>query len=174
MRLSSESANLEFDTFNQTITAGQSIPLQISQQVNWRTVLGEMYDKYDNFLIVFNSYGGFTGTNVTYNGSAASNALVWTVGITSDIQFLGNTVNAQLSNIAYFPTRFNLPAGNGYSLVNSTVNNGIVFQKPYNSTSQLTVSVYQVRNGVQCLLGVSTGSSTYDYNFSFSIYGLSE
>ncbi|MFY7886952.1 MAG: hypothetical protein ACOVOV_19120 [Dolichospermum sp.] len=174
MKLSAESANLEFDTFNQTINAGQSIPLQISQQVNWRTVLGDMYDKYDNFLIVFNSFGGFTGTNMTYNGSAASNTNVWTAGITSDIQFLGNTVNAQLSSIAYFPTRFALPSGNGYSLVNSTINNGIVFQKPYNSTSQINVSVYQVRNGTQCLLGVSTGSSTYDYNFSFSIYGLSQ
>jgi hypothetical protein len=174
MRLSSESANLEFDTLNQTITAGQSIPLQISQQVNWRTVLGEMYDKYNNFLIVFNSFGGWTGANMTYNGSAASNALIWTVGMTSDIQFLGNTVNGQLSNIAYFPTRFNLPSANGYNLVNSPLNNGIVFQKPYNSTSQLNVSVYQIRNGIQCLLGVSTGASTYDYNFSFSIYGLSE
>jgi hypothetical protein len=174
MRISSESANLEFDTFNQTITAGQSITLQISQAVNWRTVLGEMYDKYDNFLIIFNSFGGWTGTNMTYSGSAASNANVWTAGINSDIQFLGNTVNGQLSSIAYFPTRFPLPSANGYSLINSTLNNGIVFQKPYNSTSQLTVSVYQVRNGTPCVLGVSTGSSTYDYNFSFSIYGLSE
>jgi hypothetical protein len=174
MRLSAESANLEFDTLNQTINAGQSIPLQISQQVNWRTVLGDMYDKYDNFLIVFNSFGGWSGTNITYNGVAASNALVWTAGIVSDIQFLGNTVNGQLSSIAYFPTRFALPSGNGYSLINSTLNNGIVFQKPYNSTSQLTVSVYQVRNGTQCVLGSSSGSHTYDYNFSFSIYGLSE
>ncbi len=174
MRLSAESANLEFDTFNQTITAGQSVPLQISQQVNWRTVLGDLYDEYDKFLIVFNSYGGWTGANVTYNGSAAANALVWTVGMTSDVQFLGNTVNAQLSPIAYFPTRFNLPSANGYGLVNSTTNNGVVFKKPYNSTSQLNVSIYQIRNGTQCVLGVSTGASTYDYNFSFSIYGLSE
>lgn len=176
MRLSAETANLEFDTLNQTINSGDAIPLQVSQEVEWRTLLGDMYDRYNKFLIVFNSFGGYTGANMQYTGSGGSiQTLVWTCGITSDIQFLSNTVNGQVSNIAYFPTRFTLPAVNNYSLINSTVNNGIVFQKPYNSRSQLTVSVYAVRNGTQCILGVSgAGSSTYDYNFSFSIYGLSE
>jgi hypothetical protein len=173
MRLSAETANLEFDTFSQTINVGETIPLEISQQVNWRTLLGDMYDKYNKFLIVFNSFGGWTGPNITYS-LAGTNALVWTCGIDSDIHFLSNSVNGQLSNIAYFPTRFTLPPANNYALINSTINNGVVFAKPYNSISELTVAIYLVRSGTPATISVASGSSTYDYNFSFTIYGLSE
>jgi hypothetical protein len=171
MKLSDETANLEFDTLPQTIVAGTTVPLQISQQVNWRTVLGDMYNKYDKFLMVFNSFGGFSGSSsMNYNGGG--NNLVWTIGITSDISFLSNTVNGQLSSIAYFPTRFTLPI-NGFGLTNSSTTTGVVFQKPQNATSRLTIALYQIRGGAPCVIG-TTVNTTYDYNFSFTIFGLSD
>jgi len=51
MRLSAESANLEFDSLPVLFSAGTSYNVGFNGDVNWRTVLGDMYNKYDYFYI---------------------------------------------------------------------------------------------------------------------------
>lgn len=111
MKISGESANLEFDTGPMTIPANQSRSLFIIQSFNIRNVLGDMFDKYDKFLMVFNSIGANANSNLanTYTGGtvvAQTNTSIWTTGIFGDLQFVCNSVNGQLSNIGYFPPRY--------------------------------------------------------------------
>jgi hypothetical protein len=175
MRLSGECANFEFETGQVSILANVTYPFVVSNTVNMRTVLGDMYDKYNKFYIVFNSLGGFSGNaNLSYttSGATSQNALVWTLGMSGDLRFLSNTVNGQLSTIGYFPMRFTLPV-NGYNFLNGAITNGIVFEKPSNDIGTINISPYLIRGGAPANL-VCTANTTYDFNFSFTIYGLSE
>ena len=179
MRLSAESANLEIETGQTVVLADVVYPFAVTNTVNLRTVLGDMYDKYNKFYIVFNSYGGFSGnvalsyTTATTNASGQT-SFVWTLGMSGDLRFLSNAVNGQLSTIGYFPPRFTLPV-NGYSFLNAPQsNNGLVFQKPNNEIVQITLSPYQIRGGLPANLVCTGTTSIYDFNFNFTIYGLSE
>lgn len=177
MKLSGESANFEVDTAIITLGANESIALFRTQQVNMRTVLGEMIDKYEKFFIIFNSIGATTTTaGLTYTAGAITgqgNTAVWSLGISGDLNFLSNTVNGQLSNIAYFPTRFTLPV-NGSSFVNATSNNGVMFQKPNNDIVTITAAPYLIRGGGAGVAVAPAAGATVDFNLSFTIYGLTE
>jgi hypothetical protein len=174
MRLSAESANLEFDTFPVNFSVGTTYNVAFNGDVNWRTVLGDMYNKYDYFYIVFNSIGSFSSTNnMSYSAGSITGITggAWSMAITGDLQFLSNSVNGQLTNVGIFPDLFSLPV-NGYVFLNSTINNGIIFRKPLNSTSRITIAPYFLVNNQPAVAVVSTGSSQVDYNYSFVIYGM--
>lgn len=171
MRLSGETANLEFDSGNVSFLQNTPTSVDLTTTLNLRTALGDMYNKYNKFLMVLNSFGGFAGSVVTYTGQGSP--VTATVGITGDIPFLSNSLNGQISTVAYFPLRFILP-NNGYTSTNSTIQNGIVFQKPANEVATVTLTPYLVRGGAIALINSANSNSLYDFNYSFTIYGLSE
>lgn len=174
MRLSAESANLEFDSFPVNFSVGTTYNVGFNGDVNWRTVLGDMYDKYDYFYIVFTSFGGFSSTNnMTYSAGSITGITsgAWSMGITGDLQFLSNSGNGQLTNVGIFPDLFGLPL-NGNVFFNSTINNGIIFRKPSNSISRITIAPYFLLNNEPAVAVVSTGSAQVDFNYGFNIYGM--
>lgn len=178
MKLSGESANVEFDTGIITIPASGTYPLFLTQAVNMRTILGDMFDKYEKFLIVFNSLGATsTGTGLTYSAGTITgqgNTVTWTLGMFGDLQFISNSVNGQLSNIAYFPTRFTLPVV-GSVIANSSCTAGITFAKPKNDVVTLTMAPYLIRGGGAGIAVSPAGNSTtIDVNLNFTVYGLIE
>ena len=174
MKLSAESANLEFDSFPVNFSAGQTYNVGFNGDVNWRTVLGDMYNKYDYFYIVFTSFGGFSSTNnMSYTAGSITGISTgaWQMAISGDIQFLSNSGNGQLTNVGIFPDLFALPL-NGNIFLNSTINNGIIFRKPSNSISRITIAPYFLINNQPAVAVVSTGSAQVDYNYGFTIYGM--
>jgi hypothetical protein len=177
MRLSAESANVEFDTGPIEIPISSTYPLFLTQQINMRTVLGDMLDKYNKFMMVFNGIASTSSAAMTYSAGTVTtinNTAAWTCGMSGDLQFVGNTVNGQLSNIAYFPTRFTL-AANGSNITNASCINGVVFLKPSNSIVTINVAPYLIRGGgAGSVVTSGANSVTYDVNFSFTIFGLSE
>jgi hypothetical protein len=181
MKISGESANLEFDTGSLLVPANTSRALFITQTFNIRNALGDMMDKYDKFLMVFNSIGasasGTTANTYTAGAVAGQNqSSVWTTGIFGDLQFVGNSVNGQLSNIGYFPPRYTLPVAvsSPNSLSNFTINNGIVFLKPKNDTVTITITPYLIRTGGAGVVVAGTTDLTLDINMSFTVFGLKE
>jgi hypothetical protein len=174
MKLSGESANFEMDTGLITLGANETISLFRTQQVNMRTVLGEMMDKYEKFLIIFNSLGATTGTaGLTYTAgtiTGQNQTAVWTLGL-SGLDFICNTVNGQLSNIGYFPTRFNLPV-NASLFENSRTYNGVMFVRPKNDVVTITAAPYLIRGGGAGIAVAPAAGATVDFNLSFTIYGL--
>ncbi len=174
MRLSAESANLEFDSLPVFFSAGTTYNVAFNDNVNWRTVLGDMYNKYDYFYIAFNSFGGFSSSaNMTYNAGSITGISTgaWQMAISGDIQFVSNSGNGQLTNVGIFPDLFGLPI-NGSTFLNSSINNGIIFRKPLNSTSRITIAPYFLLNNEPAVAVLSTGSAQIDINYSFVIYGM--
>jgi hypothetical protein len=174
MRLSAESANLEFDSLPVFFSAGTSYNVGFNGDVNWRTVLGDMYNKYDYFYIAFNSFAGFSSSgSMTYNAGSITGITggAWSMAISGDIQFVSNSDNGQLTNVGIFPDLFTLPV-NGSSSLNSPINNGIIFRKPLNSTSRITIAPYFLINNQPAVAVLSTGSAQIDINYSFVIYGM--
>jgi hypothetical protein len=181
MKLSGESANLEFDTGTLTIQATQSLELFIEQTINLRRSLGDMFDKYDEFLMVFNSIGSSANSTTanSYTGGTSSNqnnTAIWTTGMSGDLQFRNNTINGSISSIAYFPPRYNLPVAtvaNGSNiLLNFPVNNGIVFLKPSNDIVRIKIAPYLVRGGGIGSVVAGAADLTFDANLSFTVFGL--
>lgn len=171
MRLSAECANLEFDSGSVSFPLNTNTSVAINASLNLRNVLGDMYNKYNKYIIILNSFGGFASTTVSYGGSAAAGA-VYSIGITGDLDFISNSVNGVASNIGYFPTRLPLPS-NGSAFTNSTMSNGIVFVKPLNDVVNISIVPYLIRNGTVAYIS-ATINALYDFNYSFTIYGLSE
>jgi hypothetical protein len=174
MRLSAESANLEFDSFPVNFSAPTTYNVGFNGDVNWRTVLGDMYNKYDYFYIVFNSFGGFSSTNnMTYTAGSITGISTgaWQMAISGDIQFVSNSGNGQLTNVGIFPDLFPLPQ-NGNFFTNSPNNNGIIFRKPLNSISRITIQPYFLLNNQPAVAVLSSGSGQIDVNYSFVIYGM--
>ena len=91
--------------------------------------------------------------------------------ITGDLQFLSNSGNGQLTNVGIFPDLFGLPV-NGNIFTNSTINNGIIFRKPLNSISRITIAPYFLLNNQPPVAVLSSGSGQIDVNYSFVIYGM--
>lgn len=175
MRLSDETANLVFDTGQFTVQANSTYNnLFISQNVNMRTILGEMYYRYKKFYIVFNSINGFSST-VTYTAGTVTgitNSSCWLCGI-DGLDFVNNNVDGQMSTIAYFPVTFALPS-NGYSpLLLTSTKNGIVFNKPLNDNVYININPYFISNLNKAII-VTTALAAVQYNLSFTIYGLVE
>ncbi len=177
MKISGECANLELDTGTITGASGLTYDLSlISFDVNFRQVLGPMYDKYDKFLIVFNSYCAWTNST-TWSTSTGVSALTttagWSLGM-SGLDWESNSYNGQLSTIAYFPNKITLPT-NGYTFFNSpSFGNGIIFRKPSSFITSLKVVPYSVRANGSAVSVVTAGTPTFDFNYNFSIYGLSD
>jgi hypothetical protein len=148
MKLSGESANLEFETGNITIPANQSRDILISQQINLRLALGDMYNRYNKFYIVFNSIASFGGANMTYSAGPTLTGITsqtcWLIGITG-LDFVNNSVNGAISKIGLFPTTISL-AQNSFTLGGQTQTmNGLVFNKPSNDIQNITIAPYLVR-----------------------------
>lgn len=179
MKLSGECANFEIDTggtnyFNAPFTG---IDMTFTLNVDMRQVLGDLYQKYDKFLIVFNGIGMFSALSgfVSSNGATGlNNTAVWTLGM-SGLDWINNSYNGNMNTIAYFPNRFTMPTNN-YAVTNSISNNGVCFRRPDNPYVKLTVAPYLTRNGGYALGAQSATSGTggWDINYSFTIFGLTE
>lgn len=181
MKLSGETANLEFDTGPLLVPATTTRDLFLTQTFNMRAALGDMFDKYDEFLMVFNSIGASatSASTNTYTGGVVTNqnqTAVWSTGIYGDLQFTNNTVNGQISNIAFFPPRFTLPvstvAASANVLFNFPINNGVTFLKPQNDFVTLTITPYLIRTGGAGSVTAGATDLTIDINMSFTIFGL--
>jgi hypothetical protein len=181
MKLSGETANLEFDTGPLLVPATTTRDLFLTQTFNMRAALGDMFDKYDEFLMVFNSIGASatSASTNTYTGGVVTNqnqTAVWSTGIYGDLQFTNNTVNGQISNIGFFPPRYTLPvstvAASANVLFNFPINNGVTFLKPQNDFVTLTITPYLIRSGGPGSVTAGATDLTIDINLSFTVFGL--
>jgi hypothetical protein len=173
MRLSGESANLEFDTGNITFLANTTRDIFIFQQFNLRVALGSMYNRYNKFYMVFDSAGSFLG-NPTYSAGSVTgitSVVGWLIGV-SGLDFINNSIDGVISKTALFPTTISLAQnGNSNGGLAFTMN-GVVFNKPSNDIQDISVQPYLVR-GLQPGKAVTGGVNQIgDYNFSFTVYGL--
>lgn len=169
MKQSFECANLEFD-YNYASGSAFTQSMTYSTQIDLIQVLGPMYNKYDYFIIYFNSIGTWcavtsysAGTAVSLNATA-----MWTLGV-SGLSWYNVNYNGNPNNLAFFPDRFTLPINN-YSGYNSGIQSGLVFRKS-NPIVNLSISPYLVRTGSSAN-AVNTANGGYDINLSFTIYGL--
>lgn len=172
MKQSFECANMEID--NSYISAiAFTKAMDYNATINLKAVMGEMYDKYDYFIIYYNSFGCWNAvTSYTAGAAVGLNATaMWTLGM-KGLNWMNSTYNGISNEIAYFPDRFTLPI-NGYGGYNSSIQSGIVFRKPDNPFVNINIVPYLVRTGASCN-AVNTGNGGYDINYSFSIYGLYE
>lgn len=174
MKLSDETANLVFDTGYFSVPANSTYDnLFISQNVNMRTILGEMYYRYKKFYIEFNSIIGFSSA-VTYTAGGVTgitNNNCWLCGI-DGLDFVNNNVDGKMSKIAYFPVTFGL-SSNGYNPPLSTsTKNGVVFNKPLNDNVYITIAPYYIGNLQKASLVTGAASIVCQHGLSFTIYGL--
>jgi len=172
MKVSGECASLDLDVGSRGATT--QIDLSMSFNVDMRQLLGDMYEKYDHFLIIFNSIGGWsnaTSYSTTSGTTGIAATATWTLGMTG-LDWEATTYNGLISNLAYFPTRFTLPVG-GYGSVNFVNNSGVCFRKPLNPYVTLTIAPYLTRGNSSGIAVVAAGNTAQvDFNYSFSIYGL--
>ena len=185
MKISGECANLELDcVINPPGGSTQQSDITVTYNINFRQLLGDMYGRYDEFMIVFDGIGGWsnaTSYNTTnsvltpsgYPAISGVNATgSWSLGMIG-LDWKYYSYNGNLSNIGLFPNKFNLGVS-GYTTTNfGTTNQGLVFRKPQNGNIQLTISPYLTRTQGTCV-AVTTGANIMvDFNYNFSIYGLS-
>jgi hypothetical protein len=176
MKLSGECANFEIDTGSVTYASTfTSENMAFTVSVNMKQVLGELFERYKKFMIVFNGismWGNVTGYTTTTGVTGLTNAAVWTLGMTG-LNWINNSYNGLSNNVGFFPNRFTMPTANGYSNTNATANNGICFDKPASNQVTITVVPYLTRQGGTAQ---ASGSATggWDINYSFTIFGLIE
>lgn len=176
MKISGECANLDLDTTSLSGLVNLDLS-SFSVDVDLRQVLGIMYDKYDKFMIIFNGAGGWTNASSYSSTSGTTNltaTTVWSLGM-SGLNWAFNSYNGTLSNVAFFPSKLTLPIA-GYGNTNfPNFRNGIVFRKPTgNSKVTLKIVPYLTRGSGTAIAVVASGTVQFDFNYSFSIYGLSE
>ena len=173
MRLSGETANFQLDI--QLLALANTVtPMFGDQVINLRTILGDMYYRYNKFYIVFNSTNSWTPGVVTYQSgtfTGITNQICWFLGITG-LPFINNTLDGRITNTAYFPTSFALALA-GYIPTNFSTNNGIIFNKPQNDIVTINVAPYYTRN-LTTGSALSTGNNVLWFSFNFTIYGLEE
>jgi hypothetical protein len=176
MRLSGESANLEFDTGLVLFLANTTRDIFVFQKFNLRVALGSMYNRYNKFYMVFNSVASFLGGGTTYSAgdvTGVTTPTAWLIGV-SGLDFINNSVDGVISKTAIFPTTISL-AHNGKNNGGSAFTmNGVVFNKPSNDIQDISIQPYLVR-GLQHGKAVTGGAiQTGDYNLSFTVYGLED
>lgn len=176
MKISGEQANFEIDTGSINYAgAFTNESMTYNVNVDLRLALGDIYNKYDSYLMVFNGISMYstistfsTTTGITGLGSTA----VWTLGM-SGLNWANNTYNGNINQIAYFPNRYTMPINNAYTTTNAVCNNGIVFRKSGNPNVTLSLTPYLTRQGGAGLAN-GTGAGGWDINYNFTIFGLSE
>jgi hypothetical protein len=175
MKISGECANFEVDTGNISYTAAfTNQDMTYNVNVNMRQVLGDLYDKYDKFIIVFNGismWGGVTSYSTTTGISGLGANTIWTLGM-SGLNWINNSYNGNINTIAYFPNRFTMPISNNYASTNATSNNGVCFRKPDNPFLTLIIAPYLTRQGGIALANQTGTTGGWDINYSFTIFGL--
>jgi hypothetical protein len=174
MRLSGESANLEFDTGNISFPINTTRDIFIFQQFNLRVALGSMYNRYNKFYIVFNSVASFLGATTTYTAgtvTGVTTSIAWLIGVTG-LDFINNSVDGVISKTALFPTTVSLAQNSNNNGGSAFTMNGVVFNKPSNDIQDITIQPYLVRGLQPGKAVTTTPQSIGDYNFSFTVYGL--
>jgi hypothetical protein len=176
MRLSGESANLEFDTGNIVFLANTTRDIFVFQQFNLRVALGSMYNRYNKFYMVFNSVASFLGGGTTYSAgdvTGITSSTAWLIGVTG-LDFINNSVDGVISKTAIFPISVSLAQNGNNNGGSAFTMNGVVFNKPSNDIQDITIQPYLVR-GLQPGKAVTGGINQIgDYNFSFTVYGLED
>jgi hypothetical protein len=174
MRLSGESANLEFDTGTILFPANTTRDIFIFQQFNLRVALGSMYNRYNKFYMVFNSIASFLGATATYSAGDVTNittSTAWLIGV-SGLDFINNSVDGVISKTALFPTSVSLAQNGNNNGGSAFTTNGVVFNKPSNDIQDISIQPYLVR-GLEPGKAVTGGVNQIgDFNFSFTVYGL--
>ncbi len=174
MKISGECANLDLDTG--TLVGNTNLDISImSFNVDLKRMLGDMYDKYDKFIIIFNSMGGWSNAS-SYSTASGTSGLtgvaLWSIGMTG-LDWVSNSYNGQDTSLAFFPNKVLLPVANYANNNFPNFRNGVCFRKPMNPNVILTLGPYLTRGG-STAIAVATGTVQVDFNFSFSIFGLSE
>ena len=178
MKLSGEYATLSLSYKTTNIQANVSSDITQSYTLNFRDVLNSMYDKYDKFLIVHSSSSGWT--NIANGGyiSAGITGMNANSGYIFGLSGLTFPLNTTLKNnndsIAIFPVKMNLGASTstqGYFSNNYDNSNGIVFNKPYSPTVNITLSILSVRTLQPVSINTTSGTAFY-LESSFRIFGI--
>ena len=177
MESSDKFSNLELDTGLLTSPAGSTVKLSFTFSINLRTILGDNYDKYDEFAISLNAVSGnYAISNyVDSTGTAliVPNAPIATSVAMEGLNWKNFTFNGRTSTIAYFPNKVTFPV---VTTPNFTANfpNAVsmLFIKPKNPNVTLTMYHYYVSNNAQIYLVNAAANIEYDYNYAFTINGV--
>lgn len=183
MSKSLECATMIIDTgYNTVPLGGGSISSVYTFNVDLRQILGDMYDKYDFFGICLNSVVNYAkissynlippqAPNPTFgsNGSAL-------VGMTG-LNWLHNTLNGIDSTLGLFPNAFQIGGGGAtgdgaWGTGEFKYANVIMFSKPNNPYTTLTVGLYSARNSAFIRYGNSSQDVRQQLNYNFSIFGI--
>lgn len=172
MKLSSECAILELDSLLVTVPLNTTQIVEVASDVNLRIVLGDMYNKYNKFLIVLNSFGGYCTlpNGGGYNGGNNVVSTPYSV-VMAGLPFTQNSYNGQLQTSAIFPAKVTLPVF-GNSVTNSPVQRGVVFTKPGYEQTRLVCNFYATRSNTIATIVTTNAQYSYDFNLNFAIYGL--
>jgi len=183
MSRSLECATMILDTGFNTVPVGSgSISSVYSFDVDFRKILGEMFDNYDVFAISLNSvinYAKISSYNMipaqTPNPTFGSNGSVL-VGMTG-LNWLHNTLNGIDLTLGLFPNAFQIGGGGATSdglwgVGEFKYANSILFAKPNNPYTTLTVGLYSPRNQAFVRYGNSSQDVRLQLNYNFSIFGI--
>jgi len=173
MKISGECANMDLDIG--TLSGTPTIDLSsILFNVDLKRMMGDMYDKYDKFMIIFNNVGGWSNATSysTATGTIGLTATaLWSIGMTG-LDWISNSYNGQESTLAFFPNKVVLPVANYANNNFSNYGNGVCFRKPMNPNVVLNITPYLTRSGSSAIAVVASGTVQIDLNYSFTIYGL--
>lgn len=189
MRLLDEGANLVFNTTKDGTgvgTAGNTIPLQYTYEINLRNVIGkDDYDNHNFFAICLNSVATYmlvTSYSITGIISGQSGSTPVQVGM-SGLPFLNSTTNSNLDNTVLFPDVFNILGGNTVATASATrifsnpKMKRIIFRKPRSSNVTITISIFGMRGSAPSNIIIaanSTSTTETTSDFSFTIYPVVE
>ncbi len=174
MSLSSESASVIFDSGYSELPLGSSIETVFSVNFDLRTSLGDMYDRYDTFAICLNSISFYTQLssystiNTPLVGTFGANAMC-NCGMTG-LPWINYSTNGNLDNLALFPPTFRL--GVGYEGNTFGKSNCLLFRKPSNSMTTITIGCYVIRMQGAVKVGNSSNNVQYSGNYNLSIFGI--
>jgi hypothetical protein len=169
------------DTGYLTSSIGASISTVRTLRVNLRQILGDMFDKYDTFLICLNSvvnYAQISSYNTIPNVGSVSSTLPVKVGM-SGFHWVSSTLNGSSESLCFFPNSFviggaSTASDGGFGVGNFKNPNCIMFKKPPEPTVELTVGLYSARQNGFVRGGNTSGESRIQLNYNFSIFGITE
>ena len=182
MNRSAEQANLFLS--NRYCLSG-AVRLDSTFRINFKELLGDMYYKYDKFIMVLNGYQAYTQNNIPLqqaigtlrlvglnwcNSSYGTNTTIYpdVVPGINNVSSFGNNAEAVCPNmLSYYPI-----GGGSYMFSNSLTGNtaGLVFYKPTGEYTDLRVFYRDLKTNNTT--ASQPDNMAFSANYSFTIYGL--
>lgn len=166
-----QTADLALNSTNSVGTADQYNTNWVWNNINLRTLLGDMYEKYDRFALVpIRVHSANTGAATAFGATESDRVL--TINI-AGLPFTNNTYDTALKTISNHATFQTLHINNTAN-TNSTVNGGSILTFTKNQ-ELLNLNIYYKRlvKNVSNNYDIVNGANAFpDAVFIFNIYGV--